>query len=88
MHMEWGSNMIGQAGADLPDIDACAQALRGSLRRALNRLPPGFRGCIFKRSANGLRDRVCTEGAAAVAQGEEWHGTAGGVWVSLYPRSR
>lgn len=85
VQMLWGSDWVGQAGATLPDVDACLDVLRSSLRRSLRWLGPHWRGCILKHSARQLQGRVDTEGREAVSAGKPWRGVSGSVWVSLVP---
>lgn len=84
--MSWGALEVGQAWGEFPTVDACSEAVRNSVRRSMSRMGPGFRGCMLKRSADHLRERMGTEGLHHLCRGRAWHGKAGTVWVSMYPQ--
>lgn len=84
--MSWEVSPIAAAGEDVGDIEGAVEALEQSVQRIQERAMLPRDAAALLGSARVIRDRMLSDGRAAVERGERWTAKAGEVEVTLIPR--
>lgn len=84
--MAWGWEADGLAAAEFDTVEDAIAALTASVRRKTERYGTEEQTRRARECVAPMRDRMRTEGVEALAEGREWLGECGGLFVRLTPQ--
>jgi hypothetical protein len=84
MRISWTVEGKGGGHATVDTPEEASRALTGAIKAMYEHLPTDALVAVLG-PIMGLRQRIVTEGAAAIERGAEWSATSGGVFVTLSP---
>jgi hypothetical protein len=84
MRITWIVEGKGGDSATVGTAEEASQALTAAIRTLYEELPTDALVSVLG-PVMGLRQRLVTEGAQAVARGDDWTTRAGGILVTLSP---
>ncbi|MFH9802784.1 hypothetical protein ACH4M0_11160 [Streptomyces albidoflavus] len=85
MRISWVIENHGAAQADVPTVDAAANALSAGVRQAYATADTTTLAHIMFSMVGPLRTELVTEGLRAVKRGETWEARNGAILVALSP---
>ncbi|MEV4947386.1 hypothetical protein [Streptomyces sp. NPDC053755] len=87
LRMTWSVAPIASASGNVDDIEGALEAFDRSVLRILDdfQVVTGVRAAALRGSARIMRERMLSEGRAAVGRGVRWTARVGEVEVTLTP---
>ncbi len=86
LQMAWGWEADGLAADEFATVEDAITSLAASVRWATARYGSEEQSRMLRLCVEPVQARMRTEGVQALAEGREWRGECGGLFVRLTPQ--
>ncbi len=86
--MAWGWDAGTLAGAEFDTVEEAITSLTVSVRQNAERYGTEQQSKALRNCVEPMRARIRSEGVQALAEGHDWLGECGGLYVKLAPQQQ